>query len=94
MAREYLHRPVAHRRWLALALAATLSGCGAFQGPDASTNEHTLCYTRLSSSPAQLQTLAKDACSGTAPHFDKEAMDIGACPLLTPERVYFGCAEQ
>jgi hypothetical protein len=92
MAFADLHRPATRRAALALALAAALGGCGAFQGPDATADEHTLCYTRLSSSPAQLATLAKDACSGATPRFDKEALDVSACPLLVPERVYFGCS--
>lgn len=91
MANKDVHRPGLH----ALILLATLAlcGCGAFEGPQAGDDEHTLCYSRLATSPDQLHTLAKNSCSGAEPRFDKQSTDISACPLLVPERLYFSCAE-
>jgi hypothetical protein len=68
-----------------------LGGCGAFEGPQASDNVHTLCYSRLSTSADEVRTLAKLACSGTAPQFRGQHADLSACPVLMPERIYFDC---
>ncbi len=78
---------------LSLALLLGLCGCGAFEAPQAGEEEHTLCYTRLATSPDQLHTLAKTSCSGAEPRYDKQATDVSACPLLVPERLYFSCTE-
>ena len=79
------------RRGAALAALLLLAGCGAFEGPQPSDTVHTLCYTRLSTSPDEVRTLAKLACNGAAPQFHGQKMDISACPILVPERVYFDC---
>jgi len=79
------------RRGVALAALLLLAGCGAFEGPQASDAVHTLCYTRLSTSADEVHTLAKLACNGAAPQFRGQQMDLSACPLLVPERVYFAC---
>lgn len=104
MATDDLHRPGAHHAAprivvrkrafaarLSLALLLGLCGCGAFEAPQAGEEEHTLCYTRLATSPDQLHTLAKNSCSGAEPRYDKQATDVSACPLFVPERLYFSC---
>ncbi|HXQ51186.1 MAG TPA: hypothetical protein VN802_08845 [Stellaceae bacterium] len=78
-------------RRVAWALVVVLAGCGAFEGPQPSETQHTLCYTRMASNPDQLHTLAKEACGTAEPHFQKQEMDLTGCPLLVPERVYFSC---
>ena len=79
---------------LVLPLAAALAGCAAFEGPQPSESEHAICYTRLETSPDQLTALAKQACGGAAPHFLRQDVDLGNCPLLVPERTYFSCASR
>lgn len=101
MATEELHRLGAGQpagpigaliRRLPFALMLGLAGCAAFEGPQVGEDEHTICYSRLATSPDQLHTLAKDACSGSEPRFDKQSTDISVCPLLVPERLYFSCS--
>jgi hypothetical protein len=78
-----------------VALALGLLGCsslGAYEGPQANADEHTLCYTRAATTTEQLKTLAKEACGGTEPQMHQQQMDWAACPLLVPERLYFSCA--
>jgi hypothetical protein len=79
------------RRGAAVAALLLLAGCGAFEGPQPSDAVHTLCYTRLSTSADEVRTLAKQACNGAAPQFHGQKMDVSACPILVPERVYFDC---
>jgi hypothetical protein len=79
------------RRGLGFAVLLGLAGCAAFEGPQPSEAVHTLCYTRLSTSPDEVRALAQQACGGAAPAFQKQEMDLSACPILVPERVYFGC---
>lgn len=83
---------MSRRLGLTLALAAALSGCGAFEGPQPSATEHSLCYTSTATGADELRNLAKEACGGSAPQFLKQGMDLSACPLLVPERAYFSCA--
>jgi hypothetical protein len=90
MANDDLHRP--HGRVLILLLLG-LVGCAAFEGPAVGEDQHTICYSRLATNPDQLHTLAKNACSGTEPRFEKQSTDVSACPLLVPERLYFSCTE-
>ncbi|HUK60171.1 MAG TPA: hypothetical protein VLV50_13155 [Stellaceae bacterium] len=90
MANDDLHRP---RDRVLILLLLGLSGCGAFEGPPVGEEQHTICYSRLATSPDQLHTLAKNACSGAEPRFEKQSTDVSACPLLVPERLYFSCAE-
>jgi hypothetical protein len=89
MARRDLHRM--RRDAAALGALLLLGGCGGFEGPQASDNVHTLCYTRLSTGADEVRTLAKQACNGAAPQFRGQHMDLSACPILTPERIYFAC---
>ena len=79
---------------ISLALMLGLAGCAAFEGPQVGEDEHTICYSRLATSPDQLHTLAKNSCSGAEPRFDKQNTDISVCPLLVPERLYFSCSEK
>jgi hypothetical protein len=79
------------RRNALLGILVLLAGCAAFEGPQSTAGHHTLCYTRLATSAAEVHTLAKDACGGSEPRFEKQEMDLSACPLLVPERVYFRC---
>jgi hypothetical protein len=74
-----------------VALALGLTACAAFEGPLVGEDEHTICYSRLETTPDQLRTLATEACGGADPRFDKQAMDISACPVLVPQRIYFAC---
>jgi len=97
MATGHLHRLyVRETAWficrISLALVPALAGCAAFEGPQVGENEHTICYSRIATSPDQLHTLAKDACSGSEPRFDRQSTDISVCPLLVPERLYFSCS--
>lgn len=80
------------RRPSILPLLLALAGCAAFEGPQPSATEHTICYTRFETSVDQLHTLAQQACNGSEPKFLSESMDLSACPLLVPERVHFSCA--
>ena len=80
------------RRGLCCALVLGLAGCAAFEGPQPSDTVHSLCYTRLSTSADQVRTLAKEACNGATPAYRGQEMDVSACPLLVPERLYFSCA--
>ena len=73
------------------ALLLSLAGCAAFEGPQPSETVHTLCYTRLESSAEQVRTLAQQACTGAAPAYIGQEMDLSACPILVPERLYFNC---
>jgi hypothetical protein len=73
-------------------LVLALAGCAAFEGPQPSDTEHTICYTRLETGADQLTALAKEACGGTEPHFLHQEADLTACPLLVPERAHFSCA--
>ena len=95
MATDDLHRLPARRggtrRGLGFALLFGLAGCAAFEGPQPSDAVHTLCYTRLSTSPEQVHTIAQQACGGGTPTFQKQEVDLSACPVLVPERLYFGC---
>lgn len=87
------HSVVRARTWSRiLPLVLALAGCGAFEGPQPSASEHTICYTRTQTSLDQLHDLAKQACNGAEPHFVGESMDLSACPLLVPERAHFTCA--
>ena len=78
------------RRFLPVILA--LAGCAAFEGPEPSASENSICYTRLETSLDQLHALAAQACNGAAPQFLREGIDLSACPLLVPERARFTCA--
>jgi hypothetical protein len=91
MATDDLHRGLVGMRRAGWALVLGLAGCAAFEGPQPSDTQHTLCYTRAASDPDQLHTLAKEACGTTEPRFEKQEMDLTACPLLVPERIYFSC---
>jgi hypothetical protein len=92
MAIDILHRPRGRmRRGLCGALALGLAGCAAFEGPQPNDAVHTLCYTRLETSAEQVRTLAQEACNGAAPAYLVQEMDLSACPLLVPERLYFRC---
>jgi hypothetical protein len=75
-----------------LPLVVALAGCAAFEGPQPSETEHTICYTRLETGEDQLAQLAKTACGGSEPRFLHEELDLSACPLLVPERAHFSCA--
>lgn len=77
---------------LILPLVLAVAGCAAFEGPQPSATEHTICYTRLETGLDQLHILAKEACNGAEPHFLGEGLDLSACPLLVPERIRFTCA--
>lgn len=79
------------RGGLCCALVIGLAGCAAFEGPQPSDTVHTLCYTSRSTSADQVRTLAKQACNGAAPVFHGQEMDLSACPILVPERVFFSC---
>lgn len=79
------------RRALAGALLLALAGCAAFEGPQPTETVHSLCYTRLATSADQVHTLARQACNGAAPAFQGQEMDLSACPILVPERLYFSC---
>jgi hypothetical protein len=75
----------------AFLMALCLGGCAAFEGPQPNETAHTICYTRLETSMDQVRTLARQACQGSEPHFAAQEMDLSACPILVPERVYFSC---
>lgn len=72
-------------------LALALCGCAAFEGPQLSASEHSICYTRLETGLDQLHALARQACDGGTPRFIGESLDFSACPLLVPERARFAC---
>jgi hypothetical protein len=92
MAIDILHRRRGRRRaGLCAALALGLAGCAAFEGPQPNDAVHTLCYTRLETSAEQVRTLAKEACNGVPPAYLTQEMDLSACPMLVPERLYFRC---
>jgi hypothetical protein len=76
---------------LAVPILSACTSLGPFEGPQPSADEHALCYTRLATTPEQLQTTARNACGGGEPHVVKQASDFSACPLLTPMRLYFTC---
>ncbi len=93
MASGVLHRLRLHRLW-ALAAMAALAGCGAFEGPQSATGEHTICYSKMASSVEEVRTAAKDACGGAQPRYGKQEIDMSACPILVPERLYVTCPSQ
>jgi hypothetical protein len=76
---------------VALLILANCSSLDAFEGPQASDDEHTLCYNRAKTSPDQLHALAAEACAGTTPRFLRQGTDFSACPLLVPMRLAFAC---
>jgi hypothetical protein len=77
----------------ALLILANCSSLGAFEGPQASDDQHTLCYNRVETTPDQLHALATEACNGTAPRFLSQGSDFSACPLLVPMRLAFACGD-
>jgi hypothetical protein len=79
------------RRSLGGALLLGLAGCAAFEGPQPNETVHSLCYTKLATSADQARTLAQQACNGAAPDYLGQEMDLSACPVLVPERLYFSC---
>jgi hypothetical protein len=93
MARDDRHRAGRCRAAavVALLILANCSSLGAFEGPQASDDEHTLCYNRAETTPDQLHALATEACAGTTPRFLRQDADFSACPLLVPMRLAFAC---
>lgn len=82
--------------WRAATLLATLilancSNLNAYEGPQASDDEHTLCYNRIETTPDQLHALAAEACNGAPPRMLRQGADFSACPLLVPMRLAFAC---
>ena len=67
------------------------SAMGPFEGPQPSPDTHALCYNRWSTSPQNLHALAVTACSGSAPRFVSQSLNLSACPLLVPMQVSFAC---
>jgi hypothetical protein len=72
-------------------LLMALVQCSAFEGPAPSTQTHSLCYNRMSTSREQLRALAATTCNGGTPHYLAQSLDLSACPLLVPMRLNFAC---
>lgn len=71
--------------------AAQCTTVAAFEGPQPDADTHSICYTRLASSAAEVQTLARQICTGGEPKLTKQGVDLSVCPLLVPVRVSFSC---
>ena len=61
--------------------------------PKRDARQHVaFCYTSETTTPRQLQDLARAACgAGFAPRFVASEYSLSACPLLQPARVTFAC---
>ena len=52
----------------------------------------SICYSRLSTQPAQVAALAAEECNkGETPKLVDQGVDLTACPLFIPVRATFSC---
>lgn len=52
----------------------------------------SICYSRLSTNPAQVAAMAAEECNkGETPKLVDQGVDLVACPLLIPVRATFSC---
>lgn len=52
-----------------------------------------ICYSRLWNKPDAIKNAAVQACGNTAARLQSQRVDLDACPLLTPTKAIFMCAD-
>ena len=95
------------RRLALLALGGLVSACGSLVAPfegvpplaappsiAADSQRVAVCYNKMFSTPEQVRAVAAEACGpNTEPQLIGQDMKL-YCPVLTPVRAHFLCAEQ